>query len=82
MNIRINFKNWHKESIMWLNNIAYAGLGLVGAIQAAELMGYPMDFITPQQKKIIVFAVIIFKFIEKMAAKPNPEIKQLPDEPK
>jgi uncharacterized membrane protein len=67
--ININVKNWKKKSVAWLNNLAYAGLGLVASIQAAELMGYTLDFITPQQKKIIIFAVIIFKFIEKMAAK-------------
>jgi hypothetical protein len=76
--IHLNVKNWGKKSITWLNNLAYSGLGLVASIQAAELMGYTLDFITPQQKKIIIFAVIIFKFIEKMAAKKDPTITELP----
>jgi hypothetical protein len=76
--IHFNIKNWGKKSVAWLNNLAYAGLGLVASIQAAELMGYTLDFITPQQKKIIIFAVIIFKFIEKMAAKKDPTITELP----
>ena len=76
--IHLNVKNWGKQSIAWLNNLAYAGLGLVASIQAAELMGYTLDFITPQQKKVIIFAVIIFKFIEKMAAKKDPTITELP----
>lgn len=66
--LTISFKNWKKHSITWLNNLSYAGLGLVGSIQGAELLGYPLDFLTPQQKKIIVFSVIAFKFIEKMTA--------------
>jgi hypothetical protein len=66
--LTLAFKNWKNTSVTWLNNIAYAGLGLVASIQAAELLGYPLDFITPQQKKIIVFSVITFKFIEKMTS--------------
>lgn len=66
--LTLSFKNWKKTSITWLNNIAYVGLGIIASIQAAELMGYPLDFITPHQKQIIVFSVIAFKFIEKMTA--------------
>ncbi len=66
--LTISFKNWKNTSITWLNNIAYVGLGLIASIQAAELLGYPLDFITPEQKKIIVFSVIAFKFIEKMTS--------------
>lgn len=67
---KLSFKlsNWKQEPIKWLNNIAYYGLGLVAAIQAAELMGYPLDFITDEQKKYIVFSVIAFKFFEKMTS--------------
>lgn len=66
--LTLSLKNWKNTSITWLNNVAYAGLGLVASIQAAELLGYSLDFITPEQKKIIVFSVIVFKFIEKMTS--------------
>jgi hypothetical protein len=66
--LTISFKNWKKTSITWLNNIAYVGLALVASIQAAEYLNYPLDFITPHQKQIIVFSVIAFKFIEKMTS--------------
>lgn len=65
----VKLSNWKQEPIKWLNNIAYYGLGLVAAIQAAELMGYPLDFITDEQKKYVVFSVIAFKFFEKMTSR-------------
>lgn len=67
----ISFKNWKKEGYDFLNKVAYTGLGLVGAMQAADAMGYPLDWFTDKQKHYIVVAVIAFKFIEKMTAKPE-----------
>jgi len=72
----IKLSNWKGESVRWLNNVAYTGLGLVAAIQAAEVMGYPLDFITDQQKKYIVLSVILFKFIEKMTSPRNTDVQQ------
>lgn len=69
----ISFKNWNKEGYAILNKIAYAGLALVLAVQGAEAMGYTLDFLTDKQKKVFVFCVVGFKWIEKLTAKKDNE---------
>lgn len=64
--INISFKNWRKAGIGALNDLSYAFLALIGAIQAAEAMGYTVDMLSPKSKQILVVMVILFKFVEKM----------------
>jgi len=67
--ININFNNWRKEGIGALNDLSYLFLALIGAIQAAEAMGYTIDMLSPKSKQTLVVLVILFKFVEKMTVK-------------
>lgn len=67
--INISFKNWRKDGIGALNDLSYAFLALIGAIQAADAMGYSIDILSPKSKQILVVLVILFKFVEKMTIK-------------
>ena len=67
--ININFNNWRKEGIGALNDLSYIFLALIGAIQAAEAMGYTIDILSPKSKQALVVLVILFKFVEKMTVK-------------
>lgn len=67
--INVNFNNWRKEGIQALNDLSYIFLALIGAIQAAEAMGYTIDMLSPKSKQTLVVLVILFKFVEKMTVK-------------
>ena len=67
----ISFKNWSKEGYKALNAIAYAGLGAVGFAMGAEAAGFQIDWITDKEKRIIAVSAIVFKFLEKLTAKPD-----------
>jgi hypothetical protein len=67
--ININFSNWRKEGIGALNDLSYIFLALIGAIEAAEALGYTIDMLSPKSKQTLVVLVILFKFVEKMTVK-------------
>lgn len=69
--INISFKNWRKDGIGALNDLSYMFLALIGAIQAAEAMGYTFDMLSPKSKQVLVVMVILFKFVEKMTINKN-----------
>lgn len=69
--INVSFKNWRKDGIGALNDLSYIFLALIGAIQAAEAMGYTMDMLSPKSKQVLVVMVILFKFVEKMTINKN-----------
>jgi hypothetical protein len=65
----ISFKNWGKKGYVWLNTVAYAGLGAVGFAMGAEAAGFQIDWINDKEKRIIALTAIGFKFLEKLTAK-------------
>lgn len=63
----LNFNNWSKKSVAWLNNLCYAYLGLLASVQAGEIMDLmPKDLVSqPLLAKLWVVGVAA-KFLVKL----------------